>query len=165
MKNLRLAVLSIACLLLAFSPRAFGWGADYNSVKDFGRPEGWPPRLVELVKLPSRVAGYFINSDDYFAFKGDTAAFREFLGVCVALADFAPATVHIHKGKGSFQPLDQAKKPIACDWQLNVINRHWRAGEDDPEGQKYSFDLHVWLEGAVDFAAIQVPPCVKIIKE
>ena len=165
MKNLRLAVLSIACLLLAFSPRAFGWGADYNSVRDFGRPEGWPPRLVELVKLPSRVAGYFINSDDYFAFKGDTAAFREFLGVCVALADFAPATVHIHKGKGSFQPLDQAKKPIACDWQLDVINRHFRADKPNPTGPVYSLELHVWLDGVVDFGAIRVPPTMNVTKE
>jgi hypothetical protein len=165
MKNLRQAVFSIACLLLALSPRAFGWGADYDSAKDFGRPEGWPPRLVELAKLPSRVAGYFVNSDDYFAFKGDTAEFRNFLGVCVALADFAPTTVHIHKDKGSFQSLDQAKKPLSCDWQLDVINRHWRAGEANSEGQKYSFELHVWSEGAVDFGAIQVPPCVKIIKE
>ncbi len=165
MKNFREAALFIACLLLAFSPRAFGWGADYDSAKGLGRPEGWPPQLVELVKLPSWVAGYFINSDDYFAFKGDTAAFKKFLGVCVALADFAPTTVHIHKGKGSFQPLDKDKKPVACDWQLDMINRHWRAGEANPEGRKYSFELHVWLEGAVDVGATQVPPCVKIIKE
>ena len=155
----------IASLPLVLSPQAFGLASDYGLGESISHPDTWPPRLVDLAKLPSRVAGYFINQDDYFAFTGDTAGFRACLDTCTGLAEFAPTTLHIHKGKGTFQPLDKVKKPLPCDWQLDVINQHWRAAKPNPTGPKYSLELHVWLDGAVDVTAIKLPPSMKTIKE
>lgn len=155
----------VASLLLALSPQAFGWGADYRPGESISHPDTWPPRLVELAKLPSRVGGYFVNQDDYLAFKGDTAGFRACLETCVALGEFAPTTLHIHRGQGAFQLLDQGKAPLPCDWQLDVINRHWRAAEANPKGPMYSLELHVWVDGSVDLAGIKVPSGVKTIDE
>jgi hypothetical protein len=47
---------------------------------------------------------------------------------------------------------------LPCDWQLDVINQHWRAAKPNPTGPKYSLELHVWLDGAVDVTAIKLPP-------
>ena len=165
MNTLRHLTAFITSLLLVLSPQAFGLASDYRPGESISHPDTWPPRLVNLANLPSRVAGYFINQDDYFAFTGDTAAFRACLDTCIALSEFAPTTLHIHKGKGAFQPLDKDKKPLPCDWQLDVINQQWRAAQPNPTGPKYSFALHVWLDGAVDVAAIKLPPTLKIIKE
>jgi hypothetical protein len=155
----------IAFLLLVLSSQAFGLARDYGRGESISHPDTWPPRLVELAKLPSRVAGYFVNQDDYLAFQGDTAGFRMCLDTCLALGEFAPTTLHLHKGKGSFQPLDKDQKPLPCDWQLDVINQHWRAAEPKPKGPMYRFELLVWLDGAVDLATIKVPPIVKTIEE
>ena len=158
----------IASLLLVLSPTAFGLGGDHKDYvpgESISHPDNWPQRLVKLASLPSRVAGYYINSDDYLAFKGDTAGFQTFLGTCVALSEFAPTTLHIHKGKGSFHPLDKEKKAVPCDWQLDVINQEWHSTEPEPAGPKNRLELHVSLDGAVDVPAIKVPPCVKTIKE
>ena len=153
-----------AFLLLGLSPQVFGLAADWRTGQSVST-DAWPPRLINLVNLPSRFAGYFINQDDYFAFKGDTAGFRACLETCIALGEFAPTTLHIHKGNGFFQPLDKDKKPLPCDWQLDVINQHWRAAHPNPTGPEYSLELHVWLDGAVDVAAIKLPPTVKTLKE
>src|SRR6266702_815357 len=67
---------AIASILLVLSPDAFALGGDYEPGETLSHPGTWPPRLVALGKLPSRVAGYFVNQDDYIAFKGDTAGFR-----------------------------------------------------------------------------------------
>jgi len=165
MNTLRHLTAFIASLLLILSPQAFGLASDYGPGESISHPDNWPPRLVELAKLPTRVAGYFINQDDYFAFKDDTAGFRACLDTCIALGEFASTTLHIHKGKGAFQPLAKDKKPLPCDWQLDVINQHWRATEPNPKGPMYSLELHVWLDGAVDLVTIKVPSTVKTIKE
>ena len=154
-----------ACLILAYSVSAFAIGGDYESGEAFSHPDTWPPRLVTLAKLPSRVAGYFVNQDDYLAFKGDTAGFRVCLETCAALREFAPTTLYVHKGKGSFQSLDKAKGRVPCDWQLDVINQSWRAREPNPKGPGYSMELHVWLKGSVDISAVEIPSNVKTIRE
>lgn len=164
----QIAILLMLTAALVPSPPAFGLGGDYKDYASGGsisHPDNWPPRLVELASLPSRVAGYYINSDDYLAFKGDTAGFQAFLGTCVALGEFAPTTLHIHKGKGSFQPLDKEKNAVPCDWQLDVINQEWRSTQPDPKGPMKRLELHVWLDGAVDLAAVKVPTAVKTIQE
>ena len=165
MNTLRHLTALVASLLLVFSPQAFGLASDYGPGESISHPDTWPPRLVDLAKLPSRVAGYFINQDDYFAFTGDTAGFQTCLDTCIALSEFGPTTLHIHKGKGAFQPLDKGKEPLPCDWQLDVINQQWRATEPNPKGPKYSLELHVWLDGAVDVAAIKLPLTINTIKE
>ena len=123
------------------------------------------PGLRASLNSPNSRRGSPVNQDDYFAFNGDTAGFRACLDTCIALGEFAPTTLHIHKGKGAFQPLDKDKKPLPCDWQLDVINRHWRAAEPNPKGPMYSLELHVWVVGSVDLAGIKVPSGVKTIRE
>ena len=161
----KIASLLMLTAALVPSPPASGFAADYGPGESLSHPDAWPPRLVELAKLPSRVAGCFINQDDYLAFRGDTAGFRACLDTCAALGESAPTTLHIHKGKGSFQPLDNEKKPVPCDWRLEVINQHWRSGDPTPKGPMYRLELHVWLDGGVDFATVKVPPNVKTIQE
>lgn len=155
----------IASFLTVWSPQAFGMGGDYGEGKDISHPDTWPSRLVELAKLPLRVAGYFINQNDYLAFKGNTAQFQSCLDTCAAMAEFGSTTLRIHKGKGEFQPLHSEKKPVSCDWRLDVINQEWGADKPLPKGPKYTMELHVWLESAVDVAAIKVPAAVKTIRE
>jgi hypothetical protein len=167
MKALHCLAAITASLLLTLSPKAHALGGDYGPGEAISHPATWPASLVDLAKLPSRVAGYFVNQDDYFAFKGDTAGFQACLATCIALGEFGPTTLHIHKGKGSFQPLDSKKQPVPCDWRLEVINQEWRraVAKTDPKGQKYSLELHVWMEGGVDVAALKFPPTLKVVKE
>jgi hypothetical protein len=167
MKTLhRLAVLT-ASLLLTLSPKAHALAGDYPPGPAVWYPTTWPASLVDIAKHPSRIAGYYINQDDYFAFKGDTAGFQACLASCVALADFGPTTLHIHKGKGSFQPLDAKKPAVACDWRVEVINQEWRraGAKEETKGPKYTLELHVWLEGGVDVASLKLPAKLKVVNE
>jgi len=150
--------LSLACGALAFA-------GEYGPGAAMSHPDTWPASLVDLAKQPARVGGYFVNQDDYLAFQGDTARFRAFLEACAALPEFGPTTLHFHKGRGTFQPLDKEKKPLPCEWQLDVINQHWRSQDPNPEGPMYSLELHVWLEGAVDLKAIHIPASVKTVRD
>ena len=120
---------------------------------------------MDLAKLPARVGGYFVDQDDSLAFQGDTSAFRAFLEVCASLDGAASTTLFIHEGSGWFQPQDERRSAIRCDWRLDVINLHARATAPEPNGPVYSLELHVWLGGSVNVAAIHVPAIVKIAKE
>ena len=128
-------------------------------------PDTWPQRLVELCKQPSRIGGYFVNQDDYLAFHGDTAAFQKFLDTCAALSEFGPTTLHVHKGRGSCQGLQKERKPLDCDWQLDVINQHWRSRQLNAGEPEYSLELHVWQEGGVNLAEVKIPATVKVARE
>jgi hypothetical protein len=159
-----LAAVSLS-VLLAFSPQAFGLAADYGAGDQMSHPDSWPPGLLELARGPSRVAGYFINADDYLAFQGDTAGFQRCVDTCAALGEFGRTTLHIHQGKGAFQPLDKTRAAVPCDWQLDVINRQFRAATSEPVSPKYHLDLHVWLGGGVKLDAVKLPAGLEISKD
>ena len=152
-----------ASLLLLVSSHAFGWASEWGP-NQVVSTDAWPPRLTELVNSKSRVAGYFINQDDYFAFRGNTNKFKAFLDTCAGLGDFAPATLHIHKGNGLFISFDKAKAAVPCNWQLDIINQHWRSTEPHPKGPMYSLDLHVWEDGFIDLASIKIPATMKRVE-
>ena len=76
MKTLHCLAAITASLLLTLSPKAHALGGDYVPGPAVWYPTTWPASLVDIAKHPSRVAGYFINQDEYFAFKGDTAGFQ-----------------------------------------------------------------------------------------
>ncbi|MCE9620050.1 MAG: hypothetical protein K8R92_09070 [Planctomycetes bacterium] len=156
---------AIAFLLLMLCPMAHGIGGDHRPGANIAVPGAWPPRLVELAKHPSRFAGYFVNTDDYLAFRGDTAGFQACLDTCVALNKFAATTVHVHKGKGAFQPFDPSLAPLACDWKLDVINLLFHAAPIRPSEPNYKLVLHVWTGGSINLAAIQVPPAMKVVQD
>jgi len=144
--------------------QVFGWASEWGPDQKVSTG-GWPPRLLELVNLSSRVAGYFINQDDYFAFRGDTERFQSFLDTCADLGDFASVTLHIHKGKGLFASLDKQRPGIPCNWQLNIVNQHWRSAEPTPKGPVYALELHVWSDNGIDFSAIRMPRGLKKIED
>ena len=136
-----------------------------SSGESISHPDTWPPRLVNLAKRPSRVAGFFVNQDDYLAFRGDTAEFRTFLDTCVSLSAFAPTTLHIHPGSGSFQPLDRSEGPSSVRLAARHHQPRWRATEPNPTKAAYFMELHVWLKGSVDISAVEIPSTVKTIRE
>ncbi len=162
----RLAACAVALCCLA-SPRAFGFASEHPIDEPVSHPDTWPAPLLQIVNDTPRVGGYFVNQDDYFAFLGSAGAFQTFLETCAALKDFGPTTLHIHKGKGTFQPLQQKEPPVFCDWRLDVINQWWRAIDDKAKakGPQYSLELHVWLEGPFDFKTIKVPAVVKTVRD
>jgi hypothetical protein len=164
MNALRLLLAGVACLVLAFPSSSFGLGMEYAAGQPVSRPDEWPQKLVDLANLPARCAGFFVNADDYFAYKGDTAAFRAFLETCAALDKFAPLNLHIHEGKGLFGDMEN-KKFVPCDWKLEVINQHFRAPDGVPVRPRYTLELHVWRGGAVDVSKVNLPANITVTKD
>lgn len=159
-----LAAVSLA-VLLGFSPQAFGLASEYPPGDQISHPDSWPPRLLDLVKGPSRVAGYFVNSDDYFAFQGDTAGFQRSLDTCIVFREFGKTTLHLHQGKGAFQPLAQARPAVPCDWRLDIIDEHFRGQTPEPPHPRYHMHLHIWLGGAVKVEALKLPAGLNVAKD
>ncbi len=161
---LRSIALAVSFALLP-APQTFGVALDYGPDQSLFYPESWPSRLVDLANLPNRVGGHFVDQDDSLAFRGDTSAFRAFLDGCTSLAGAASTTLFVHDGNGLFQPQDESRSAIPCDWRLDVINLHARATGLGSNGPMYALELHVWLGGSVNVAAIHVPAIVKTVKE
>ncbi len=154
-----------AALLLAGVAPVFGLAGDLPPGENFSHPDSWPPALLAMAKLPARVAGCFVNQDDYLAFRGDAAGFRACVETCLAIKEFGPTTLHLHQGAGHFLPLDRTKPPIGCDWQLDVINQRWRGQQPTPAGPAYSLELHLWLGGAIDLSALHLPASLKTVHD
>lgn len=86
----------ILTLTLIIPTVVWAYGSDH-----LGQPvnyDRWPKGLAELVNAENRVHGYFVNWVDVFFFRGETAAFNEFLAKYSQLPD-TKLHVVIHPGK------------------------------------------------------------------
>jgi hypothetical protein len=91
-------------------------GADHP--KEPVHNEQWPKVLDELVNVFNRVHGYFVNWEDVFFFRGDTAAVNAFLAKYSQLGN-ARLLVVLHAGKLEVKsPWDKQPRDLMADWQL-----------------------------------------------
>src|SRR5688572_1630563 len=91
--------LFLTALLIAALPSvAWGLGADHPSDRPVGRGDKWPKGLKELVNVPQRVHGYFVNWQDVFFFAGDSDQLNDFLKGCAQLPD-TRVQVILHPGQ------------------------------------------------------------------
>ena len=134
-----------------------------------GRVSGqadWPKGLADLVNDPSRVGGYFVNSDDRFFFSGDVACFNRMLRQYAALE---PSPVlRLHAGKGSETPFGGREGSIAFDWSLSIDDLILRraagreTGVTGGKGAAYRVSMDLWVGGGVDLFCVELPANVPV---
>lgn len=143
---------------------ALALGGDIPPDHPLGKNPDYPAGLYELLSGQGRVAGYFINANDYLFYHGDTKAFNKFLEGCAKLKD-TPLKLVLHPGRGmTSKPWNDAK-PAPFEWSVSVLRRGWHP--DAPEakaGQKggYVVALGLWLGGDVALDALDVPLEVEV---
>ena len=152
---------AIVVMMLLVPSVAQGMGADYskNPVKN----DKWPTGLAELVNAGNLVHGYFVNWEDIFFFRGDTAGLNEFLAKYARLPDTTLRVV-IHPGRLHVRsPWDKKPRDIVADWKLyaSPLTRDpERAGKFKPG--PFVTRLDVWLGGSVKLSELRVPDNVSV---
>src|SRR5688572_14840873 len=111
---MRRVLLTLA--VLAVPTFAWALGADHR--KDPVRNPKWPAGLEELVNADNRVHGYFVNWEDVFFFRGDTASLNAFLDRYGKLPDTELRLV-LHPGRLRVKsPWDKQPRDVEADWKL-----------------------------------------------
>ncbi len=160
-------ILVVACLGLMCG-QAFGLGADHPK----GRPvsvDDWPQGLATLVNEENRVHGFFVNANDTFFFVGSTEMLNGFLTGCAALED-TPASLVLHPGTvvaSSPWKRSKDKKPIPCQWRIDIMRRGWHPSAPMREGAPknnpgYVVKVHAWLDGNVKLDGLKVPEQIAV---
>jgi hypothetical protein len=123
----------------------------------------WPAGLAELVNAKNRVHGYFVNWEDVFFFRGDTAALNTFLSKCAELAN-TKVEVVLHPGKLEVRsPWNKEPLKIAGNWQLyaSPFSREQVEGDHVKPG-RFIVRVDVWLGETLKLSELVVPANVAV---
>jgi hypothetical protein len=148
-------------LALLFPAIAWALGSDHP-----GQPvssDTWPAGLADLVNADNRVHGYFVNWEDVFFFKGDTAAFNDFLKKYSQLPDTSLHVV-VHPGRLAVRsPWDKQPRDIAGDWELyaSPFTRDEAQAEGVTPGS-FVTRIDVWLGGSITLDELRIPGNVSV---
>ena len=165
----------VVMLALGQSTRLLAMGGDYPDGEISTVHSDWPKGLTELINDPARVAGHWVNSNDFFYYQDDASAFNVFAEQYSLLPDTDPVVI-IHLGTPRIGPLgghasfgsvlpfgDPATE--AYNWRLVIIRRGWgapkdpRRPEDDPG---YVVTLHVWIGSDIPLERLDIPKHVEV---
>jgi len=140
---------------------AFGMGADYPSDKPTGTSDAWPPGMKELVNIPNRVHGFFVNAEDVFFFSGTSKEFAAFLTQYSKIQPVEKHVLILHEGKGEAKsPWDKSGKP--CDWKLFGCPESWLTENAKVKAGTYVLEVHFWTGGPIAFDKALVPSNVEV---
>jgi hypothetical protein len=111
--------LAVAGMILALLIPTVAWALGSDHPKQPVHNDKWPKGLAELVNADNRVHGYFVNWEDVFFFRGDTASLNTFLIQYAQLPDTRLQVV-LHPGKLEVRsPWDkQPRREVVADWKL-----------------------------------------------
>ncbi len=116
-------------LARAIAPLVFGamlcgvasesWGLGQEAIGNDPVPENeeWSRGVVDAVNLPSRVYSVWVNGDEHFCYRGDTAALTEALRTFAAIESKVREVI-LRPGPGEIRTFDGDRIP--CDWRLQV---------------------------------------------
>ena len=153
-----------AALVLCMCSFAFALGGDYPEGPLTQQHTDWPTGLFDLANSRERVSGNWVNSNDFFFYRGDAESLKGFLEVYGKVRD-TPLKVVLHAGAVPLTgPLGEAKT-ISFDWQLNVMRRGWgvpldpRRSKDDPG---YVATIHIWLSDKLPLDRLKIPKHIDV---
>jgi hypothetical protein len=164
MKRSAVCLSAIASTLVCWQC-LFAMGGNHRPGKIGKVHADWSDRLLELINFEGRVHGHWVNANDEFFYRGDTAALNRFLELYGKLED-TPLTVVIHAGSARRSALWGKKPEIAYDWKLLITRRGWGA-PSDPKRPKddpgYVVTVDVWIDGKVELEKLKVPEKIKAV--
>ena len=123
----------------------------------------WPAGLAELVNSENRVHGYFVNWEDVFFFRGDTAGLNQFLAKYSTLPA-AKLELIVHAGKLEVKsPWDKQPREIVANWRLytSPFEREQLTANGLKPGD-FVTRVDVWLGDAIKLTELQVPQNVSV---
>jgi hypothetical protein len=171
MENGYMKKVSFLCLIgffgLLFCSRVWAWGGDHVIEADgkikIGIHEDWPVGLENLINSGGCIHGHWVNANDEFFYKGDTATLNKFLEKYSTFKD-TPLTLVIHAGSHRRSALWGEKPEKPYDWKLLVQKHGWGAPETDSSNinEKYVVTLDVWIDRDIKLAEIIVPANVVV---
>ncbi|WP_145374433.1 hypothetical protein [Symmachiella dynata] len=153
-----------AALVLCIHSLAFALGGNYPEGPLAEQHTDWPPGLFELAKSEGRVNGYWVNSNDFFFYRGDAESLEKFLAVYGKVGD-TPLMVVLHAGAVPLTGSLGKPKTIPFDWQLSVTRRGWgapldpRRPKDDPG---YVATIHIWLSDKLPLDRLKIPKHIDV---
>jgi hypothetical protein len=122
--------------------------------------------LSELANRPGRVGGYWVNSNDWFYFAGDTKALNDFLRRYAELKG-TPLVLVIHPGKAPAERCvgDLFAEPY--DWKLDSMysaftrDKQWFQKSDGDQWSRVAI-VQAWLGGNIRLDELDVPTNIKV---
>ncbi len=147
--------------VVAFAATALPMAGDHPAGQPV-RNDEWPRGIAELVNRPERVAGVWVNANDFFYFAGGTAEFNRFLEGYSRVTD-TPLRVVLHSVLHSVLH-DGAERPswswgdrpaVGYDWQLAVRRRGWGAEAPPDFDGLYVATIEVWVGKRIDVDRIR----------
>jgi hypothetical protein len=123
--------------------------------------------LSELANRPGRVGGYWVNSNDWFYFAGDTKALNDFLRRYAEMKG-TPLVLVIHPGKAPAEACvgDLFAEPY--DWKLDSMYRGFTRDKtwfQKPDGGQWPGSVVIvqaWLGGNVRLDDLEVPANIEV---
>ncbi|MEM8737797.1 MAG: hypothetical protein AAGG38_04875 [Planctomycetota bacterium] len=156
---------SIAVILgLALLVPTVVWALGSDHPQQVVQQPNWPEGLAELANAENRVHGFFVNWEDFFFFRGETADLNEFLTRYSMLAS-TKLEVVLHPGKLEVRsPGDEQPRDVVANWRLYARSRFLSStlldkAEIDPA---FITRIDVWLGGEVKLADLRVPHSVSV---
>ena len=150
-----------ACAILT-TAGAFSFGSDYPPHKLLGYSDAWPPGMKELINIPNRTHGFFVNAEDFFFFSGTAKEFAAFLAEYSKIQPVEKHVLILHEGVGEAKsPWDKSGKP--CDWKIYGCPKSWLS--ENAKDTAYILEVHFWTGGRIAFDKSAVPSNVEVKKD
>lgn len=131
------------------------------------------PGLIDVVNDLSRESWCWVNGDERFSYRGDTAALNRVLKE-FAEVEAEELQVVLRPGPGRLRLLKMAHKPLskdasddAADWELHIVEGLAR-GRIQHEQLETIYDLDptltVYVTERMDLNALQIPDRIKVVQ-
>ena len=154
---------AVAGIILALLIPTVAWALGSDHPKQPVNNDKWPKGLAELVNADNRVHGYFVNWEDVFFFRGDTASLNAFLNGYAQLPD-TKLKVVLHPGKLEVSsPWDKQPRDVAADWKLYATP--FTRDQVQAAGVKpgpFVTRIDIWLGASIRLDEIRVPANVLV---
>lgn len=157
--------LIVAALIGSAAGRAWAWGTEDfgNSALNAANYRDWPG-IMPLVDDPNRVYHTWVNGNEHFYYRGDTAALNDALGKFAAIQ----ADVHevlLRPGPCEAKSFDRTRT-TAYDWQLHLVGRIVRPLTTLDQGAKIWSEyptVTVCVGGHVSLEKLAIPKDVSVV--
>lgn len=165
LRLLIIIVATMACCEVALAAGG-GHGTKPATLSDSYLPESSSVQLTDLVNRPERVGGYWINSNNWFYFAGDTKKLNDFLCQYAKLTE-TPLVLVIHAGKAPAEECIGEMFKTPYDWKLDSMYPAFTRDTTwfrKPNGGKWRrvVILQVWLGGNIRLDELKVPPNIEV---
>ena len=169
--------LLILCALIIAALDVFALGSDYPDGKLVAGAQlkTWPAGMEGLVNSPTRVHGFWVNSEEIFFFSGTATNFTEFLQTYSKIQGIEKHCLILHDGKGvAKSPWQTNGSP--CDWQIYGCPKGWHnlmtlkgtnsveAKQKAAKGPGYILEVHFWTGGHIALDQVSIPKNIKVQK-